>query len=112
MANQNTVLEVFLKGDSTQLVAALNKAQSRVSKFSAKLKTVGSNLSRNVTLPLALVGGAAVKMAMSFDESMTKIQALVGLSAEEVDKMREGVIQLAKDTGQSAGDAADALLTE
>jgi TP901 family phage tail tape measure protein len=109
MANQNTVLEVFLKGDSTQLVAALNKAQSRVSKFSAKLKTVGSNLSRNVTLPLALVGGAAVKMAMSFDESMTKIQALVGLSAEEVDKMREGVIQLAKDTGQSAGDAADAL---
>jgi len=109
MANQNTILEVFLKGDSTQLVAALNKAQSRVSKFSAKLKTVGSNLSRNVTLPLALVGGAAVKMAMSFDESMTKIQALVGISAEEVDKMREGVIQLAKDTGQSAGDAADAL---
>lgn len=110
MANENnTILKVFLKGDNTQLVQSLNKAQSRINKFGERLKTVGSNLTRNVTLPLSLVGGAAVKMAMDFDESMTKIQALVGLSAEEVDKMREGVIQLAKDTGQSAGAAADAL---
>lgn len=108
MANQN-FLEVILKGDNTQLVQSLNQAQSKITKFSTGLKNIGSTLTRNVTLPLSLAGGAAVKMAMDFDQSMTKIQALVGLSADEVDSMRQSVIDLAKDTGQSAGAAADAL---
>jgi len=48
-------------------------------------------------------------MASDFDKSMTQIKTLVGIASDEVDQMGKVAIQMAKDTGVSAKDAADAL---
>ena len=106
MAN---ILEVILKGDAKHLNSSLGKASAKLKNFGDKTTAIGRNLSTRLTLPLALAGGAAVKMSLDFEKSMTKITTLVGVAAEEVSKMSEGVKSLASEAGISAGEAADAL---
>ena len=84
MAN---ILEVILKGDAKHLNSSLGKASAKLKNFGDKTTAIGRNLSTRLTLPLALAGGAAVKMSLDFEKSMTKITTLVGVAAEEVSKM-------------------------
>jgi len=106
MAN---TLKVVLTGDASQLNSALNKTSARLKNFGSKAQAIGSKISRNLTMPLTLVGGASVKLAVDFDKSMTKIESLVGIAGEEVAKMGDTAKQMATDTGRSASEAADAL---
>jgi TP901 family phage tail tape measure protein len=106
MAN---TLKVVLTGDASQLNSALNKTSARLKNFGSKAQAIGSKISRNLTMPLTLVGGASVKLAVDFDKSMTKIESLVGIAGEEVAKMGDTAKQMATDTGRSATEAADAL---
>ncbi len=108
-AEKNYNLKVNLTGNATQLNIALQSSTSKLRQFAARAKSIGSSLSRSLTLPLALVGGASVKMALDFDKSMTKIKTLVGVASDEVDAMGGAVKRLAVDTGVNANDAADAL---
>lgn len=107
MADQK--LNVILGVDSSRFNASLGKAQGRLKAFGSKLKSVGSTLSTRLSLPLALAGGAAIKMAVDFDKSMTQIKTLVGIAGDEVDAMGLKVKQLASQTGKSSSEAAEAL---
>ena len=101
-------LKVLLTGDASRLSASLNTASSRLKSFGNNVKSIGSSLQR-FSLPLALAGGAAVKMGADFDKSMTQIKSLVGVASAEVDKMGEAARQMAISTGKSSTEAADAL---
>ena len=79
--------------------------------ISSKFKTFGKNLTLAVSLPLAGIATAASKMALGFDESMTKINTLVGISKKELAGMRDEVMQIAGETAQAPAALADALFT-
>ena len=102
-------LRVTLLGDASKLNATLNTASSRLKKFGQGISSVGKSLQTRMALPLALAGGAAIKMAADFDKSMTKIQSLVGLTGDEVDGMRGQVRQMASQFAVSSSQAAEAL---
>ena len=102
-------LKVILGVDSSRFNAGLGKASGRLKTFGGKLKSIGSSLTTRLTLPLALAGGAAIKMGFDFDKSMTKIKTLVGIAGNEVDAMGVKVKQLATQTGKSSNEAAEAL---
>jgi|13_taG_2_1085334.scaffolds.fasta_scaffold03019_5 TP901 family phage tail tape measure protein len=106
---QDQKLRVDIIGDASKLNRALNTASGKLQSFGKKVTSVGQNLSMKLTLPLAIAGGAAIKMASDFDKSMTQIKTLVGIASDEVNQMGKVAIQMAKDTGVSAKDAADAL---
>jgi TP901 family phage tail tape measure protein len=101
-------LKVLLTGDASRLSASLNTASSRLKGFGKSVKNIGSSLQR-FSLPLALAGGAAVKMGADFDKSMTQIKSLVGVASAEVDKMGAAAREMAISTGKSSTEAADAL---
>lgn len=105
----DNTLRVSINADVRGLNAGLNKAQSRLKAFGSKLTSVGSQLQTRLALPLIAGGTAAIKMAASFDKSMTKIKTLVGVAAQDVNAMSEGVKQMASDAGVSSGEAAEAL---
>lgn len=109
MAEQNFPLKVNLIGNAASLNAALTGASSKLNRFSRNVKNIGMSLSRNLTLPLGIAAGAAIKTALDFDKSMTKITTLVGVSTDEVNNMRDSVRRLAADTGVNANATADAL---
>jgi TP901 family phage tail tape measure protein len=101
----------------------LNKLRQQVTTSSDKFKafgdkmqsvgkqvsSVGKKMTLGVTLPIVGVGIAASKMAMDFDTSMSKIVGLVGIAQDEVDAMRQPVIDLASEFGRTGAEAADAL---
>ena len=101
-------LRFFLTGDSRQFQQSLTQAENKLKAFGSKMQSVGRSMTM-FAAPVVAAGAASIKMAASFDKSMTKIKTLVGVAADEVDGMRAGVMQMAKDTGSSADEAAEAL---
>ena len=101
-------LRVQLIGDASRLTGTLNKASARLKSFGKNVSAVGARMQR-FALPMALAGGAAIKMGADFDKSLTKIKSLVGVAGDEVDKMGKKARQMAIETGQSSTDAANAL---
>ena len=73
------------------------------------MKRVGSNLTSKVTMPLALAGGASIKMAIDFEASMTKIQTLVGATGEQMNQYAKGVASISSTTAVAQKDLADGL---
>ena len=102
-------LRVIVSAETRQLTTGLRTAQSKLKSFSGKLSSIGSSLQTRLAMPLALAGGASIKMAADFDKSMTKIKTLVGVAASDVDGMTGSIKQLANEAGVSSGEAAEAM---
>lgn len=92
-----------------QADAALGASEQRLQAMGKGMQTVGGSMTRYLTLPLLAAGAAALKLSMDFDTSMSRIQGLVGLSADEVAGMRDAVLELAGETTRSPQELADAL---
>ena len=73
------------------------------------LTSIGGTLTRNVTLPLAGAGAAALTVAANFDEGMGKVQAISGATGEDLDKLRDKAREMGSKTKFSASEAADAM---
>jgi TP901 family phage tail tape measure protein len=76
-----------------------------------KAAQIGDKMTARVTLPLVAAGGAAAKMGMDFETSMSRIVGLVGVSTSEVDELRSGVLELSGATAKGPQELADALFT-
>ena len=87
----------------------LTELQKKANATAEKMQAVGKKLSMAVTAPLVGVGIAAGKLAMDFDDSMSKIVGLVGIGADEVNAMKESVLGLAGETAQAPVQLADAM---
>lgn len=105
----NNELRVTLLGDASKLNATLKTASGRLKSFGKSTQAVGRSLQTRLALPLAIAGGAAIKMATDFDKSMTKVKSLVGIAGDEVDRMGATAKTMAKEFGVSSSKAAEAL---
>lgn len=74
-----------------------------------KLSSIGSNLTMKVTAPI--VGGfaAAVKTTGDFDAAMSKVQAVSGATASELDQLRQKAKEMGETSKYSASESAEAL---
>lgn len=81
MAN---ILEVLISGDSKELEAALSRADKQLTNFGKQASEIGKSMSTYITAPLTLAGGAAIKLATDFNESMNKVDVSFKGSAAEV----------------------------
>lgn len=101
MAN---TLEIFLNGNSKDLEAALSSAEKKLAGFSSKMKDIGSSLSLRLTAPLALAGGAAIKLASDFEESLNKVNVAFKDSSKDVQAFAKTTL---KSFGIAEGTALD-----
>jgi TP901 family phage tail tape measure protein len=85
------------------------QAGLRLQKVGLHISNLGDSLTKNVTLPLALAGGAAIKMATDFDAAFVKMQTLAGVSADSVDGLKDSVLDLSGQTGRAPQELAEAL---
>lgn len=82
MADQK--LRVDIIGDASKLTKSLNTASGKLEKFGSKVSGVGKRLSLGLTLPLGIAGGAAIKMASDFDESVNKVDVAFKSASKDV----------------------------
>ena len=98
-----SILKVVLQGDATKLNASLKTASSRLESFGKKVQGIGKSMSIYVTAPITLAGGAAIKFASDFEESLNKVDVAFKNSSG-------GVRDFAKTTLESFGIAEGTAL--
>jgi len=77
-------LRVNLLLDSDKFAGGLRKAEGSLKGFGGKVSSIGKGLATRLTLPLGIAGGAAIKMASDFQESMNKVDVAFKSSSKEV----------------------------
>jgi len=95
--------------DIKRAEGALNKFTVGSAALGGVMQSTGRQLTRNLTVPLALVSGAAIKSAMDFEDSFGKIEGLVGVAKSDLQELKNAAKTLGPTYGQSANEAADAL---
>lgn len=110
---------VRLRAKNDQYDAAMAKSKkatedlaassTRFAGMSDKLGQVGSDLTRGVTLPLALAGAASFKLAKDFGTTFTQMATLAGVPVSELEGLKQSVLDLAGETGQAPAALADSL---
>lgn len=91
-------------------------AGSSMTKFGASLesagksmKSVGDGMTRDITLPMAAVGGASIKMAMDFNQAMTYVRTDAGDTTDDINQLSQQVLQLARNSQFSPDELANGL---
>lgn len=77
-------LRVILEAQSDKLTKALNKSSAKLKQFGDDATRIGKRLSVGLTLPIAAAGGAAIKLASDFEESLNKVDVSFKNSSKSV----------------------------
>lgn len=106
--------KVILESDefNTKVDAVMSKTESLASgmqKAGDKISKIGSGLTKVVSVPLAAMGGASVKMAATFEDAMLKVQSLSGATQEEYEQLSAAAKEYGATTAWTAKDVADAM---
>lgn len=78
--------ELFVKISSNfdELTKGFDAVQGKLASFGEKMTSVGTTLTTALTLPIALAGGASIKLASDMNEAVNKVNVAFGESAKNV----------------------------
>ena len=108
MAKVGTVT-VFFGGNARQLNAVLKGVGARMSALGKKATALGGSLTTKLTLPLALIGGVAVKSFADFDFQMRRVAAVSSATGEQFKKMTDLARKMGRTTQFTARQSAEAM---
>jgi TP901 family phage tail tape measure protein len=80
-----------------------------MSKVGASMQATGMMMSMALTLPLALLAGAAVKTFAQFEQGMNKVRAVTGATGKDFQRLETQAETLGRTTVFSAVQAAEAM---
>jgi|LULK01.1.fsa_nt_gb hypothetical protein len=94
MANKSVgFLTVAFGADLRGFDKAMKKATRDIKKFGTNMKNIGQDLTRNITLPVIALGGASVKLASDFEESLNKVRVSFGDSSKSVEDFADTTLK-------------------
>jgi hypothetical protein len=79
-------------------------------KTASQMKSIGKEMSMNITAPLALMGGLAVKSFADFEQSMAKVKAVSGATGNEFKSLNNLAKELGASTRFTATEVSDLML--
>jgi TP901 family phage tail tape measure protein len=105
-------LLVLITGNSSQLTSELAKASGSMKGFQGNAGTLGTALTRSVTIPLLAIGTVSVASAVEFQAAMAKLNALTPImdnTGESIDSVTDALFDMSKVTATSATGLAGTL---
>lgn len=102
-------INVFVGINDTAFQKGIKRINKSLGRLGSRMQSAGRNMTRNITMPLGLAGVASVKMAMDFQTSLTKIQTLVGATAEQVKGYESAIRSISSTTATGQKELADGL---
>lgn len=97
------------KSALSEFVSSTDSLSTKFQNLGTSISGVGATMTKTLTLPLTGIATAATKVAMDFDGSMSKVQAVSGATADEMERLREKAIEMGAKTKFSAKESADAF---
>ena len=73
--------------------AAAERLVVKLKKVGEKMSKIGKSMTTYLTLPLAAIAGASIKMASDFEESLNKVDVAFKNSSKEVRKFAETTLE-------------------
>lgn len=102
-------LVVKIGADISSLSKGLKTAQTRLTKLSNSLSSIGKSLTFRVTMPLVMIAKQALQTSAQFEQSMANAASVSGATGEELKNMTALAREMGKTTVFSASQAADAM---
>ncbi len=99
-------LVVRIGADTRDLNKSLGKVQRNMRTMTSNFTKLGRSMTKSFTLPLALIGGASLKVAVDFEASMAKVKAVSGATAKEFDLLAASAKELGRTTVFTASEVA------
>lgn len=113
----------YLDLDTTKFKAGFTSALSTLKVFQDKSATTsdkiggvgkaagmaGRSLTKGLTVPLTLFGGAALKVTSNFESQMSKVKAISGATGSDMDKLKSKAIEMGAKTKFSATESGQAF---
>lgn len=96
-------------GDLKAFSNKTSSAGDRVYALGSAMNSVGSTLTKNVTVPLLGVGTIAVGVTSKFDSAMSQVAAVSGATGDDLSALRDKAKEMGAATKFSASEAADAM---
>lgn len=102
--------ERALRGQAwTELGEKMEAAGQRMQAAGQRMQDVGKDLSMKVTAPILAIGVAAIAVGADFDNSMGRIQARTGMTADETEKLSRAFRDMGVNGNYSAREIAAAF---
>jgi TP901 family phage tail tape measure protein len=101
--------KAFDTASSASISSRLSNIGSGFKNLGSSVSSVGQSITTNVSKPLAVAGGAAIKMAMDFETGMAKIKTIADTSQVPLSKLANDIKKISSETGQEIGDVQNAV---
>ena len=92
-----------------QMGQSMQEVGANIKKVGDGMQNVGKQLTTAVTLPIVGLGAAAAKVGMDFEAGMSKVGAISGSSAADMEKLSAKAKEMGSQTKFSATEASDAF---
>lgn len=84
-------------------------ATTKLGALGSAFTSVGSSMTRNLTVPIAGAGAAVVGVAAKFESAMSEVQAISGASGDDLQRLTDKAQEMGATTKFSASESAAAL---
>lgn len=103
--------EAQQNADSTakRISKSFENASSEIKKIGDSISGIGKKLTIGLTTPITAGVTASVKVLAEFEQTMSRVEALSGATADELELLSEKAQEMGAKTKYSANDAADAF---
>lgn len=109
MSQSVSSINVLVGTSAANFVKGMDKAISTTRTKGVQWQRVMKTVSVAVGGALLGVAAASVRMSNEFEQSLTKMQTLVGIGKKDVEEFKIKIISLSKTTGIAANELANAL---
>lgn len=96
-------------GDLKTFSDRSNSLTDRTAALGSALTSVGSTLTKTVTVPLVGLGATAVTVAAGFESAMSTVGAISGATGEDLTALSDKALEMGSKTKFSASEAAEAM---
>ncbi len=107
--SETTNLFLVIEARTAEFQNKIRTATQRVQEMGRQMSAVGRQMSLKVTAPIVAVGTAAFRSSMQFEEAMSKIVGLVGVSRDQVEEWSKELLKLGPALGKTPQELADGL---
>ena len=100
---------VFFGGNARQLNATIQSIGTRMTALGKKATALGGSLTTKLTLPLALIGGVAIKSFADFDFQMRRVAAVSSATGKQFKELTDLARKMGRTTQFTAKQSAEAM---
>ena len=92
-----------------EFVTSTDSLSTKFNNLGSSISSLGGTMTKSLTVPIVGLGTAATKVAGDFDAAMSKVEAISGSTADEMERLRDKAIEMGAKTKFSAKESADAF---